>query len=61
MNTRKEKNNAAQEKVNQAELSLESGPVNKPVPPSVPSESLKKPLVTYIKRFFEPTPDPDLR
>ncbi|MDZ4708446.1 MAG: cell division protein FtsA [Saprospiraceae bacterium] len=62
LNSRKEKITAAMEKVSQAELGLESTPVTKSVPPAaVNTESLKKPLVTYIKRFFEPTPDPDLR
>jgi len=62
LNTRKEKLSSATERVNQAELSLDSASNAKQGPvTTAPPENHKKPLVTYIKRFFEPTPDPDLR
>ena len=49
---------AAQAKLNLTPIAMETTPVQKS---SSGSEAPKNDLVKYIKKFFEPTPDPDLR
>ncbi len=61
LQTRKEKPAERSEPVTQPELGLAGAPAPKNAAPVPTPGKQKRPLVDFIRDFFEPSPDPDLR